>query len=131
MEFKISLFGYAKRRWKIYFGILFRYKQVIERFTTSELINQAAFCEQFEKELRDGVEGSKPTDVFSRTEAGDTRLVQEYQQVTSHFRDQHNVAPYLWKDWEYLLTLDMFAFETVVVVPTRFLVLPLAPVLLL
>ena len=46
---------------------------MLERFITSELINQAVFCQQFEKELRDGVEGSQATDVFARDEAGDAR----------------------------------------------------------
>jgi len=53
--------------------LLFRYKQVVERFTTMELINQAGFCQQFEKELRDGVEGNQPTGVFPRNEEGDAR----------------------------------------------------------
>ena len=43
-----------------------KYKAVVEKFTTNEIISQTAFCDSFEKELRDGVEGSLATDVFSR-----------------------------------------------------------------
>jgi len=61
-----------------------RYKQVLERFITSELINQAVFCQQFEKELRDGVEGSKATDVFARDEAGDARWKDLFSRIVEH-----------------------------------------------
>merc|ERR1711874_371584 len=40
---------------------------------TPELISQERFCELFEKEIRDGVEGSIATDVFARNEAGEKR----------------------------------------------------------
>jgi len=61
-----------------------RYKQVLERFITSELINQAVFCQQFEKELRDGVDGSKATDVFARDEAGDARWKDLFSRIVEH-----------------------------------------------
>jgi len=61
-----------------------KYKQVLTKFTTSELINQDAFCQQFEKELRDGVEGSKPTQVFSRDEAGETRWKDLLTRIVEH-----------------------------------------------
>merc|ERR1719341_1990025 len=50
-----------------------KYKAVVEKFTTNEIISQATFCDSFEKELRDGVEGSLATDVFSRNEVGEKR----------------------------------------------------------
>jgi hypothetical protein len=43
---------------------------------TSTVFVEAGFCEQFEQELREGVEGSPATEVFTRTEEGNTRLVQ-------------------------------------------------------
>jgi len=61
-----------------------KYKQVLTKFTTSELINQDAFCQQFEKELRDGVEGSKPTQVFNRDEAGETRWKDLLTRIVEH-----------------------------------------------
>jgi len=61
-----------------------RYKLVLERFITSELINQAEFCQQFEKELREGVEGSTPTDVFTRDEAGDARWKDLFARIVEH-----------------------------------------------
>jgi len=63
---------------------LLKYKQVLTKFTTSELINQDAFCQQFEKELRDGVEGSKPTQVFNRDEAGETRWKDLLTRIVEH-----------------------------------------------
>jgi 26S proteasome regulatory subunit N5 len=61
-----------------------RYKQVVEKFTTMELINQAGFCQQFEKELRDGVEGNQPTGVFPRTEEGDARWKDLFSRIVEH-----------------------------------------------
>eukprot|EP00088_Acartia_fossae_P060399 TRINITY_DN7231_c0_g1_i1.p1 TRINITY_DN7231_c0_g1~~TRINITY_DN7231_c0_g1_i1.p1 ORF type:complete len:486 (-),score=172.02 TRINITY_DN7231_c0_g1_i1:118-1575(-) len=61
-----------------------RYKSMLERFITSELINQSAFCQQFEKELRDGVEGSQPTGTFSRDEAGETRWKDLLTRIVEH-----------------------------------------------
>jgi len=61
-----------------------RYKEVLEKFITSELINQAAFCQQFEKELRDGVEGSPPTGAFSRDEAGEARWKDLLSRIVEH-----------------------------------------------
>jgi len=61
-----------------------RYKMVIERFTTSELINQSAFCAQFEGELRDGSEGSAPTEVFTRDEAGNARWADLLTRIVEH-----------------------------------------------
>ena len=46
---------------------------MLERFITSELINQSVFCQQFEKEVKEGVEGSTPTEVFTNDEAGQAR----------------------------------------------------------
>ena len=43
-----------------------KYKNVLEQFTTPELISQQKFCELFEKEIRDGVEGSVATTAFTR-----------------------------------------------------------------
>lgn len=60
------------------------YKLVLERFTTPELINQAGFCEQFEQELRDGVEGSPATEVFTRTEEGNTRWKDLRSRIVEH-----------------------------------------------
>eukprot|EP00088_Acartia_fossae_P060400 TRINITY_DN7231_c0_g2_i1.p1 TRINITY_DN7231_c0_g2~~TRINITY_DN7231_c0_g2_i1.p1 ORF type:complete len:289 (-),score=104.84 TRINITY_DN7231_c0_g2_i1:86-952(-) len=61
-----------------------RYKQVLDKFTTSELINQEAFCQQFEAELRDGVQGSQQTQVFTRDEAGDTRWKDLLARIVEH-----------------------------------------------
>jgi len=61
-----------------------RYKQVLERFITSELINQAVFCQQFEAELRDGVDGSKATEVFARDEAGEARWKDLFSRIVEH-----------------------------------------------
>ena len=54
-------------------NLLIRYKEMLERFITSELINQSVFCQQFEKEVKEGVEGSTPTEVFTNDEAGQAR----------------------------------------------------------
>jgi len=61
-----------------------KYKSVVEKFTTNEIISQAAFCDSFEKELRDGVEGSQATDVFARTEAGDKRWSDLKSRIVEH-----------------------------------------------
>jgi 26S proteasome regulatory subunit N5 len=61
-----------------------KYKQVLDKFTTSELINQDAFCQQFEKELRDGSEGSVPTQVFSKDEAGEARWKDMLTRIVEH-----------------------------------------------
>jgi len=60
------------------------YKQVLERFTTMELINETGFCQQFEKELRDGVDGSLPTQVFSRDEGGESRWKALLSRIVEH-----------------------------------------------
>jgi len=61
-----------------------KYKAVIEKFTTDELISQAAFCNLFEKELRDGVEGSQATDVFTRNEVGEKRWNDLKARIVEH-----------------------------------------------
>jgi len=61
-----------------------KYKSVVEKFTTNELISQAAFCDSFEKELREGVEGSKATDVFAKTEAGEKRWSDLKSRIVEH-----------------------------------------------
>merc|ERR1719278_1527877 len=76
--------SYTESRTKKILQDLTKYKQVLTKFTTSELINQDAFCQQFEKELRDGVEGSKPTQVFNRDEAGETRWKDLLTRIVEH-----------------------------------------------
>jgi len=61
-----------------------KYKAVVEKFTTNEIISQAAFCDSFEKELRDGVEGSLATDVFSRNEVGEKRWTDLKARIVEH-----------------------------------------------
>jgi len=61
-----------------------RYKLVLDRFTTTELINQSAFCSQFEAVLRDGAEGSEPTQVFTRDEAGQARWNDLLTRIVEH-----------------------------------------------
>eukprot|EP00090_Calanus_glacialis_P021735 TRINITY_DN3353_c0_g1_i3.p1 TRINITY_DN3353_c0_g1~~TRINITY_DN3353_c0_g1_i3.p1 ORF type:complete len:485 (-),score=199.67 TRINITY_DN3353_c0_g1_i3:93-1547(-) len=61
-----------------------KYKAMVEKFTTNEIISQAAFCDSFEKELRDGVEGSLATDVFSRNEVGDKRWTDLKARIVEH-----------------------------------------------
>lgn len=61
-----------------------KYKQVLDKFTTSELINQDAFCQQFQQELREGVQGSAPTQVFSKNEAGDARWKDLLTRIVEH-----------------------------------------------
>merc|ERR550519_1419349 len=55
-----------------------------EKFTTNEIISQASFCDSFEKELRDGVEGGVATDVFSRDEAGEKRWSDLKARIVEH-----------------------------------------------
>jgi len=57
------------------------YKQVLEKFTTKEIINQAAFCSSFEAELRDS---SPEVEVFSRNEAGDKRWTDLKARIVEH-----------------------------------------------
>jgi len=61
-----------------------KYKAVVEKFTTNEIISQAAFCDSFEKELRDGVEGSVATEVFSRNEVGEKRWTDLKARIVEH-----------------------------------------------
>jgi len=61
-----------------------KYKAVVEKFTTNEIISQASFCDSFEKELRDGVEGGVATDVFSRDEAGEKRWSDLKARIVEH-----------------------------------------------
>jgi len=61
-----------------------RYKEMLERFITSELINQSVFCQQFEKEVKEGVEGSTPTEVFTNDEAGQARWKDLFSRIVEH-----------------------------------------------
>ena len=61
-----------------------KYKAVVEKFTTNEIISQASFCDSFEKELRDGVEGSVATEVFSRNEVGEKRWTDLKARIVEH-----------------------------------------------
>jgi len=61
-----------------------KYKQVLEQFTTPELISQARFCELFEKEVRDGGEKSPATTVFTRDEAGEKRWTDLKSRIVEH-----------------------------------------------
>lgn len=57
------------------------YKEILEKFTTKEIINQAAFCQSYEKELRDS---SPEVEVFSRAEAGDKRWTDLKARIVEH-----------------------------------------------
>lgn len=61
-----------------------KYKNVLEQFTTPELISQQKFCELFEKEIRDGVEGSVATTAFTRDEAGEKRWGDLKTRIVEH-----------------------------------------------
>lgn len=58
-----------------------QYMEVLEKFTTKELINQASFSTSYESLLRDGPEA---TGVFSRDEAGDKRWSDLKARVVEH-----------------------------------------------
>lgn len=60
---------------------LTHYQEVLEKFTTKELISQAAFSATYETLLRDGPEA---TGVFSRDEAGDKRWADLKSRVVEH-----------------------------------------------
>jgi len=63
---------------------ILKYKNVMEQFTTPELISQTRFCELFEKEIRNGVEGSTATAVFARDEAGEKRWNDLKKRIVEH-----------------------------------------------
>merc|ERR1719392_234793 len=58
-----------------------KYQEVLEKFTTKELISQASFSASYEPLLRDG---SEATGVFSRDEAGEKRWVDLKARVVEH-----------------------------------------------
>jgi len=58
-----------------------QYLEVLEKFTTKELISQAAFSSTYETLLRDGPEA---TAVFSRDEAGEKRWADLKARVVEH-----------------------------------------------
>jgi 26S proteasome regulatory subunit N5 len=60
---------------------LTHFQEVLEKFTTKELISQAAFSATYETLLRDGPEA---TGVFSRDEAGDKRWADLKSRVVEH-----------------------------------------------
>ena len=57
---------------------------MVEKFTTNEIISQASFCDSFEKELRDGVEGSVATEVFSINEVGEKGWTDLMARIIEH-----------------------------------------------
>jgi len=63
---------------------LTKYKEVLDKFTTFELINQDAFCQQFEQELRAGSEGSPATEVFNKSEEGEARWKDLLTRIVEH-----------------------------------------------
>jgi len=58
-----------------------KYKEVLEKFTTKEIISQADFCKSYEAELRSGEGG---VEVFSKTEEGEKRWTDLRARIVEH-----------------------------------------------